>query len=117
MDKHTEQKRDEILQQMRQIERLRQGTLSEQYYAMGEKRQGPYYVLQGYQAGKHWSTRVAKDQVDRVRADLEGHARFEELRRAFVEVTQTATIAQERAGSKKKDGRPARPGIRRPKRS
>ena len=117
MDRHTEQKRDKILQEMRRIERLRQGTLSEQYYTVGEKQQGPYYVLQGYQDGKHWSQRVAQEQVDPVRADLAGHAHFEELCRSFAEVTEKATISSESADGKKKSGRPATNGIKRSKRS
>jgi hypothetical protein len=117
MDQCTEQKRDEILQEMRRIERLRQGTLSEQYYRVGEKQQGPYYVLQGYQAGKHWSQRVAQEQVDQVCADIAGRARFEELCRTFAEVTEKATIVKEPGDSKKKSRRLARNGIKRPKRS
>lgn len=101
MDHRNEQKREAILQQMRQIERLRQGTLSEQYYGSGEKRRGPYYLLQGYEKGKHWSERVNKEQVEQVRADLAAHSRFDELCQDFVETTEKATLAHEDEVSKK----------------
>ena len=102
MEHRIEQQREGLLQQMRQIERLRQGTLSEQYYGAGEKRQGPYYVLQGYAKGKHWSERVSQAQVEQLRADLAAHGRFDELCRAFVKATEQATLAQEDDDSKKK---------------
>jgi hypothetical protein len=102
MEHRIEQRREGILQQMRQIERLRQGTLSEQYYGSGEKRQGPYYVLQGYENGKHWSERVSQAQVEQLRADLAAHGRFDELCQDFVKATEQATLAQEDEHSKKK---------------
>ena len=104
MDQRTQHKRDEVLQEMRRIERLRQGTLSEQYYTVGKKQQGPCYVLQGYQAGKHWSRRVAQEQLNQVRADIAGQVRFEELCRTFAEVTEQATIVEEQVDNKKSAG-------------
>ena len=108
MDRQTQKKRDGILEEIRKIDRMRQGTLSEQFYGTGEKRQGPYYVLQGYDDGKHWSKRVPKDQVDQVRADLSEGGRLKELCQKFADVTEQATIAQDHADSKKKPR--SRPG-------
>lgn len=101
MERRAQQKRDGILDEMRQIDRLRQGTISEQFYGTGEKKQGPYYVQQGYTEGKHWSRRVPKVQVDQVRADINAGVRFKELCQEFAEVTEQATIVQDQAGSKK----------------
>lgn len=101
MRPQTDQKRTEILDEMRQLERLRQGTISEQYYGSGENRQGPYYVLQGYSDGKHWSQRIPRDQIEQVRADLEAGAHFKELCQAFAEVTEEATIMADKPLSKK----------------
>ena len=97
----AERKREEILDEMRQIERLRQGTISEQYYGSGETRQGPYYVLQGYVDGKHWSRRIRGDQVGQVRADLEAGMHFKELCREYAEVTEAATMAEDGPDVKK----------------
>lgn len=97
----AEQKRAEILDEMRQLERLRQGTISEQYYGSGESKQGPYYVLQGYADGKHWSRRIPRDQLEQVRADLEAGAHFKDLCKEFAEVTEEATIMADQPLSKK----------------
>ncbi len=101
MDKRTQQKRDEIVEQIQQIDRLRQGTISEQYYGTDEKRQGPYYVLQGYTDGRHWSKRVPKEQIEQVRADIASGGHFRELCQDFAEITEQATVAAERRDSKK----------------
>jgi len=117
MDRQAERKRDGILDEMRQIERLRQGTISEQFYGTGENKQGPYYVLQGYSEGKHWSTRIARDQSEQVREDLGAGAHFKELCREFVEVTEQATIRADQPASKKKASKRSRNATGKPKRS
>ena len=117
MDQRTQKKREGILEEMRQIDRLRQGTVSEQFYGTGETRQGPYYVQQGYTAGKHWSKRVSRDQVDQVRADINAGVRFKELCQEFAEVTEQATIAEDQLGSKKNARKPSRSATEKPKRS
>ena len=101
MNKQTPATRNGILEEMGQIERLRQGTLSEQYYGTGADRRGPYYVLQGYAEGRHWSRRVPRDHVEQVRADLAAGVRFQELCRAFAAATEQATLAGEAPASKK----------------
>ncbi len=104
MQQKAREKREEILGEMQQIERLRQGTISEQYYGTGDSRQGPYYVLQGYADGQHWSKRIPRDQVKQVRADLEAGAHFKDLCRQFAEVTEAATIMDDTPASKKNAG-------------
>jgi len=104
-------------EEIQQIDRLRQGTLSEQYYGAGEKKQGPYYVQQGYTAGKHWSKRVRRDQVDQVRADINAGVRFKELCQEFADVTEQATIANDQPDSKKNARKPSRSATGKPKRS
>ena len=101
MHRQTQRIRTEILDEMRQIERLRQGTVSEQYYGSGTKRQGPYYVLQGYSDGKHWSMRIPKGQVEQLRADLEAGAHFKDLCRKFADATEEDTIMADQPDSKK----------------
>ena len=117
MDKREQKKRDGILDEMRQIDRLRQGTVSEQFYGTGEKKQGPYYVQQGYSGGKHWSRRVPKDHVEQVRADINEGVRFKELCQEFADVTEQATITQDQADSKKNGKKRTTNATGRPKRS
>jgi hypothetical protein len=117
MQQKAREERKRILDEMQQIERLRQGTISEQYYGTGESRQGPYYVLQGYVDGKHLSKRIRRDQVEQVKADLEAGAHFEDLCRQFAKVTEKATIMEDAPASKKNARKPNRSATAKPKRS
>jgi len=117
MDSQAQQKRDGILDEMRRIERLRQGTISEQFYGAGENKQGPYYVLQGYSESKHWSKRVPRDRVEQVREDLGAGIRFKELCGQFAELTEQATIEEDQPGSKKNATKRSRNATGKPKRS
>lgn len=117
MNKQTQEKRDGILEEIRKIKRLRQGTISEQFYGTGKKRQGPYYVLQGYTDGKHWSKRVRKNQIDQVRQDVAEEDRFKALCHDFAEVTEQATLKQDNADSKKNAKKQAKHVTKRPKHS
>ncbi len=115
MDQMTQQKRAEILEDMRQIQRLRQGTLSEQFYGTDTQPQGPYYVLQGYTKGRHWSKRVPRDQVAQVRADLAAGVRLQELCSELAVVTEQATQAEDEPGHKKKAPPPNKTATAKPK--
>ncbi len=117
MDQQTRAARTGILKEMDQIERLRQGTLSEQYYGTGANRRGPYYVLQGYAEGRHWSRRVQREYVEQVRADLAAGVRFQELCRSFATTTEHATVAGEAPASKKNARRRKATASGRPPRS
>ena len=117
MQQKVEQKRSEILDQMRHIERLRQGIISEQYYGTGENRQGPYYVLQGYADGKHWSKRIPRDQVEQVKADLQAGMHFKDLCQQFADLTEEATVTKDKPASKKNSRRRNRNATAKPKRS
>ena len=117
MDKKTEGRREDILNEMREINRLRQGIVSEQFYGTGNKKRGPYYVLQGYTGGKHWSKRVSRDKIDQVRSDISQSANLKDLCRAFAEVTEQATIKQDCVDSKKNARKQTKHVTRKPKRS
>jgi Family of unknown function (DUF6788) len=64
-----QQRREQILQEMAAIDRLRRGHLSEQYFKSNHRgktlRQGPYYVLQRWFQGKNLCERVPAQEVDR----------------------------------------------------
>ena len=115
MDKQSQQRRDGILEQMRGIERLRRGTISEQFYGTGENRQGPYYVWQGYSGSKHWSKRIPRDQAAQVHDDIGAGARFRALCEEFAEVTEQVTVAEDLPASKKNAKNPNRNAIGRRK--
>ena len=115
MNIKTKQGREKIIGEIREIDRMRQGTISEQYYGTGENKQGPYYVLQGYDNGKHWSKRIPKDQIDQVRADIKAGECFKVLCQDYVDLTEQATIKQD--GSKKKPLKQSKHATKRPKHS
>lgn len=102
MNNQAQKKRDRIINEMQQIDRLRQGTISEQYYGTGDNKKGPYYVLQGYTEGKHWSKRIPKDQINQVRKDIKAGIHLKELYQDFADITEQATLKEDVADSKKK---------------
>ena len=109
MDTMTEKRREEILEEMRLITRMRQGGVSQQHYTVGEgkgkRQQGPYYVLQGWRDGQHWSERVSKKGVDQIREDVKAYERFQALCLEYTELTEQSTMKDETADSKKNDRR------------
>jgi hypothetical protein len=64
-----EDRREQILRQIKAIDRLRSGSLSRQSFKMHYARsrfktqQGPYNVLQGYVQGQKFSRRVPAQQA------------------------------------------------------
>ena len=104
-----EQRRDQILQQMQAIDRLRRGSLSRQFFKKtrsGSKaRQGPYYVLQGYIGGKKFSQRIPAEQAPQIEPLVANYKRFEELAEEFVAVTDQITRLNQSAPEAKKNSR------------
>jgi hypothetical protein len=119
--KTVEERREEVLEELRAMDGARRGQISEQYYtrktAEGRKvRQGPYYVWQRWVKGKKVSARIKPQDVKRVKADLErGHA-VEEIFEAYFTLLEEAAVTNDQA-SKKNPSRSSRPRAGRPKRS
>jgi hypothetical protein len=108
------QKRDEILDQMRELDRMRRGSLSKQFFQTqapeGPVQQGPYFVLQGYLKGRKFSRRVAAQDAPKVAEQVANHRRFQTLADAFVEVTERLTNLEENEPAVKKTSRRKSPG-------
>jgi hypothetical protein len=104
-----EQRRDQILQQMKAIDRLRRGSLSRQFFKKPhcafQTRQGPYYVLQGYIQGQKFSERVPVDQAPQIEPLVANYKRFEKLADEFVSVTDQLTRLSQAAPGAKKNSR------------
>ena len=87
--------RDQILEQIQSIDRLRRGSLSEQFFTRKvqgqEIRQGPYFVLQCYLKGCKCSERIPADQAEQTKLDVANYQRFQELAEEFVQVTDRIT--------------------------
>jgi hypothetical protein len=104
-----EQRRDQILQQMKAIDRLRRGSLSRQFFkkpgSASQTSQGPYYVLQGYIQGQKFSERVPADQALQIEPLVANYKRFEQLAEEFVSVTDQLTRLSQTAPDAKKNSR------------
>jgi len=101
-----EARREQILQDIKAIDRLRRGSLSRQFFKKprsGSKDpQGPYYVLQGYVRGQKFSQRVAPEQAPQIEPLVANYKRFEQLAEEFVSVTDQITqLAQTQPDAKK----------------
>lgn len=104
-----EQRREQILQQIQNIDRLRRGSLSRQFFkktrAGSKTQQGPYYVLQGYIQGQKFSQRIPAEQAPQIEPLVANYKRFEELAEEFVTVTDQITRLSQKAPEPKKNSR------------
>jgi hypothetical protein len=104
-----EQRREQILQQIQALDRLRRGSLSRQFFkktrADSKTQQGPYYVLQGYVQGQKFSERVPAQQAQEIEPLVANYKRFEELAEEFVTVTDQITRLSQGAPEAKKNSR------------
>jgi len=105
-----EERREQILQQIRAIDRLRRGSLSRQFFkqrrAHSKNPQGPYFVLQGYVQGKKFSERIPAGQAPQLEPLVANYQRFEELAEEFVAVTDQLTRQSQAAPDAKKNSTP-----------
>jgi hypothetical protein len=90
-----EQRREQFLQQIQAIDRLRRGSLSRQFFkktrAHSKAQQGPYCVLQGYVQGQKFSQRVPAQQAQELEPLVANYKRFEELAEELFTVTDQIT--------------------------
>jgi hypothetical protein len=105
-----EARREQILQQIKAIDRLRRGSLSRQFFkkrrSHPKAQQGPYYVLQGYVQGRKFSERVPAQQAAQLEPLVANYKRFEQLAEEFVSVTDQITrLAEEQPEAKKNSRR------------
>ncbi len=107
-----EDRREQILQQIKAIDRLRRGSLSRQFFkkrrprAHAKAQQGPYFVLQGYVQGQKFSERVPAQQASLLEPLVANYKRFVQLAEEFVTVTDQIThLAEEQPAAKKNSRR------------
>lgn len=101
--------REEVLQKIQAIDRLRRGTLSEQFFTKKREgksiRQGPYYVLQCYLKGCKCSERIPADHSEQVKSDVANYHLFQELAEQFVMITDQITRLENGQPDAKKNSR------------
>jgi len=104
-------RREQILEELGAIKRLRRGKLVEQYNKKEEdgqvRRWGPYYTLQCWLNGKNRSERVPRGQAEQVQADVDAYEQFQGLVEELASVTEQMTKKGD-ANAKKKSKRRGR---------
>ncbi len=98
-----------ILQQIAQIQRMDQGTLS----VIRQGPHGPYYNHQCYENGRNVSRYVAAEQVPELEEAIEGYRRFQELVKQYVQLQVEKSRSERQAGLKKRPHASNPPGARR----
>ena len=114
-------KRDRVLQNMQDIDRLRRGSLSKQFFKAGPGQsapRGPYFVLQGFFQGKKFSQRIPAEQAPQVQQQVDNYRRFQTLAEEYVTHSDEITRREfQNSGGKKNSNRQNSPtsSLRKPK--
>lgn len=101
------QRRQQLLDEIEQLDRLQRGYLSKQYLKHRRDGQivstGPYHVLQHIRKGRKLSQRIDPNAVKTVQADLAAWKRFKRLMDELAEVTEQMTIQEREDSDSKKN--------------
>lgn len=99
--------RDAVLERMKQIDHLRRGSLSRQFFKTRRGGQtvqsGPYFVLQCFFQGKKCSERIPASQAQEAERHVENFRSFNALAEEFVTLSDQITQLECRAGDSKKN--------------
>jgi len=89
-------KREQILQQMQQIQRMEHGSLQAQTRPSarhpGQDR-GPYFKHQVWEGGRNLTRHIPPEQADALAQAIEGRKQFEQLAEQFIDATVLLTRA------------------------
>jgi hypothetical protein len=97
-------KRQQILQQMEQIDCMEQGSLQSETRPSARdsnQTQGPYFKHQIWEQGRNATRRIPAQKAPALAKAIEGRKEFEKLAGQFVEATVAMTRAGTSADSKK----------------
>lgn len=89
-----DERRRELVEQLLGMRSLVRGALSEQFLKVPQKNQeepalrGPYYVLSRSIMGRTRSSRVKRQEAERVRQDVNNYKRFEAVCSELAELTE-----------------------------
>lgn len=103
--------RDVVLKEIRKIECMRRGKLTEQYNKKKSPdgkvhKWGPYYTLQAWRDGKNHSVRIPAKDAGKVREELKAHEEFSELCERYIQLGEHE--AMKKSGNSKKKPRQLR---------
>ena len=99
--------RDTVLEQMKQIDHLRRGTLSRQFFKTRRQgkvvQSGPYFILQCSFKGKKCSERISAANVEEVEMHVDNFRLFNRLAEQFVTLSDQITQLECAKGESKKN--------------
>lgn len=102
--------RDGVLDRIKQIDHLRRGSLSRQFFKTrrGGKivESGPYFVLQCFLKGKKCSERVPASRAGEVQKQVENFRLFHALAEEFVALSDQITQLESSSDDSKKNASP-----------
>lgn len=109
--------RQQILQQMEQIQRMERGSLQAQTRPSlrhpGQAR-GPYFKHQIWEDGQNVTRHIPPEQSDALAQAIAGRKEFEKLAEQFIDATVILTRAETSSASKKNAMKFRRPSKRKP---
>jgi hypothetical protein len=106
------ERRDEIIEEIRNLRSMRKGIINEQYLKVPHKGKeaflrGPYYVLTKKQNGKTVSTRIRRNEYEEIKKETEAYKKFNLLSSEFATITEELTymrkISQTENSKKKQE--------------
>jgi hypothetical protein len=110
-------KRQQILQQMEQIQRMERGSLQAETRPSRRhphQDRGPYFKHQVWENGQNLTRRIPADKAGALAQAIEGRKEFESLAEQFIDVTVTLTRADPCPDSKKNATKSRLPSKRKP---
>ncbi len=105
------QRRQLVLEQLQSIDRLRRGTLSQQFFRSlsdPSTKVGPYFVLQGFFHGRKFNERIPQEQAALVQEQVDNYRRFQSLAEEYVTLSDQITRLESQDSSTKKNSTPKR---------
>jgi len=103
----TQQRRQEILQEMNSITCMERGKLCMQSRGPGSP---PFHKLQCWHRGRNHTRYVPANEVSALQRALAGHAHFQQLAEEFVDLT-VAMTRQQTEGDRKKNSRKSKANV------
>lgn len=95
------ERRNGIIEEMQAIRSMRKGSVNEQYLKVcckGKKEPslcGPYWVYTRKEKGKTISQRLAREEAEKIRKDVEAFHRFQELCRVYADVSEELSVLED----------------------
>jgi len=110
-------KRQQILQQMEQIDRMERGSIQSEIRPSqrhSDRNQGPYFKHQIWEEGRNATRRIPPERAPALAKAIAGRKEFEKLAEQFVDATVAMTRTDALTGSKKNGAKSRRHSKKKP---